>query len=110
MQNQRPPDEGPAFRLGQGEVRFGASRPGPLGRLLGAIIWAGLLVVAFMFSLVFFAIVVAVGLLVWAYLWWNTRELRKQMRDRPPGGSAQPPGGQVIEGEVIRDQQDGPPP
>ena len=60
------------------------------------MVWALLLVAAFTFSLVLFAVLVVVGLLVWTYLWWKTRALRKQMRERPPGG-------RVIEGEVIRD-------
>jgi hypothetical protein len=42
------------------------------------------------------AVLVAVGLLGVGYLWWKTRDLRRQMRERPPGG-------RVIEGEVIRD-------
>ena len=58
---------------------------------------AVLLVVAFMFSLLVFAILVTVGLLVWSYLWWKTRELRRQIRERPPGG-------RVIEGETIHDR------
>ena len=55
-----------------------------------------MLVVAFMVSLLFFAIVAAAVLVIGGYLWWKTRELRKQMRERPPGG-------RVIDGEVIRD-------
>ena len=59
---------------------------------------AVLLVLAFMFSLLVFAILAIVGVLVWGYLWWKTRELRKQMREQPPGG-------RVIEGEAIRDDE-----
>ena len=59
---------------------------------------AVLLVVAFMFSLLVFAILAIVGVLVWGYLWWKTRELRRQMREQPPGG-------RVIEGEAIRDDE-----
>lgn len=104
MQNQRPPEDGPAFRLGQAQARFGTSQPGPLGRLLGAIVWAGLLIIAFTFSLVFFAVVFSVGLLIWAYVWWKTRELRKQVREQMGAQMReQPPGGNVIEGEVVRD-------
>ena len=57
------------------------------------------LVSAFVVSLVFVVIGMAVVLTVGGYLWWQTRELRRQMRERMQG---QPPsGGQVIEGEVI---------
>ncbi len=56
---------------------------------------AVLLAVAFMLSVLVFAVVVTGGLLVWGYLWWKTRNLRKGMRERPPEG-------RVIEGEVIR--------
>lgn len=98
MQNdQRQFEEAGQSRLGQDhDVPTGRSRSGPLGKLLAAMVWAVLLVVAFTFSVVLFAVLVAVGLLVWAYLWWKTRALRKQLRERPPGG-------RVIEGEVIRD-------
>lgn len=67
--------------------------------------WAVLLFFAFTFSLVLFVVLVAGGLLVWAYLWWKTRELRRQMRQRQEtnGMRDQPAGGRVIEGEVIRD-------
>ena len=60
---------------------------------IGALVLFGL---ALMFSVVLFAVVVTVGAVVWGYLWWASRKLRKQMRDNPPGGM-------VIEGEVIRE-------
>ncbi|TAH45728.1 MAG: hypothetical protein EYC67_10260 [Betaproteobacteria bacterium] len=60
---------------------------------IGAVILFGL---ALMFSVVLFAVVVTAGAVVWAYLWWTSRKLRRQMRDNPPGGL-------VIEGEVIRE-------
>jgi O-antigen/teichoic acid export membrane protein len=54
---------------------------------------------AFVLSVVFLAIGLAVVLAVGGYLWWQTRELRRQMRarmqERPPFA------GEVIEGEVI---------
>lgn len=71
---------------------------GLLGKVLTFALAAVLLVVAFMFSLMVFAILVTVGLLVWGYLWWKTRELRRQMREQPQGG-------RVIEGEAIRDDE-----
>ena len=57
------------------------------------------LVSAFMVSLVFVAIGLAVVVIFGGYLWWKTRELRRQLRAQMQGQSQ--PAGQVIEGEVI---------
>lgn len=72
--------------------------PGLLGRLIAFAIGALLLIAAFMVSVVVFAIALAGALVIGGYLWWKTRELRRQMRERPPGGH-------VIEGEAIRDDE-----
>ena len=69
---------------------------GFLGKILTTVASAAVLVMAFMLSLLVFAVVAAIGLMLGGYLWWKTRELRKQMRDRPQGG-------RIIEGEVVRD-------
>jgi O-antigen/teichoic acid export membrane protein len=69
-------------------------QPGPLGKLFALVAGAILLIVGFLFSVVFLAIVAVAGLAVWTYFWWKTRKLRQAMRERPPGG-------QVIEGEVV---------
>jgi arginine exporter protein ArgO len=61
----------------------------------GALILAS----AFVLSLVFLAIGLAVVLVFGGYLWWKTRELRRQMRAQMQGQSQ--PAGQIIEGEVI---------
>ncbi len=78
------------------DARFSTNVSGLPGKVLTFASAAVLLVVAFMFSLLVFAILATGGLLVWGYLWWKTRELRRQMRERPPGG-------RVIEGEATRD-------
>lgn len=78
------------------DARLSLNASGLLGKVLTFAAGAVLLLVAFMFSLLVFAVVVTGALLVWGYLWWKTRELRRQMRERPPGG-------RVIEGETIRD-------
>lgn len=60
---------------------------------------AVMLASAFVVSLVFVAIGLAVVLTFGGYLWWKTRELRKQLR-----AGMQPharPAGEIIEGEVI---------
>ena len=61
----------------------------------GALALAG----AFVLSVVFLAIGLAVVLGVGGYLWWKTRELRRQIRAQM---QEQPrSGGVIIEGEVI---------
>jgi hypothetical protein len=63
----------------------------------GAVTLAG----AFVLSLVFLAIGLAVVLIVGGYLWWKTRELRRQMRAQMQEQSHPWSDGDVIEGEVI---------
>ena len=63
------------------------------------------LVSAFVVSLVFVAIGLAVVLTVGGYLWWQTRELRRQMRARMQEQSYSRSGGRVIEGEVISQER-----
>ena len=41
-----------------------------------------LLVGAFMFSLVFFAIIAVAGALIWGYFLWKTRAIRRQLREQ----------------------------
>jgi hypothetical protein len=74
--------------------------PGLLGRLIAFAVGAVLLIAAFMVSVVVFAIALAGALAIGGYLWWKTRALRRRMRERPPGG-------RVIEGEVISDEGPG---
>ena len=86
-------------------LRFGGNGPRPrapssglLGRILAGIVSAIALMVVFMLSIVVFAAVASVAMVAGTYLWWKTRALRRQLRERPPGGH-------IIEGEVIRDPQ-----
>ena len=88
---------GEQVRLGINGAQLRAPASGSLGRLLTAVASAAVLVVAFMFSVVIFAAVASIALVGGVYLWWKTRALRRRLRERPPGG-------RVIEGEVIRDQ------
>jgi hypothetical protein len=72
------------------------------GGIVAATALTGL---ALMFSAVLLAALLCVGTVAMAYLWWKTRELRKQMRNFPPRGAAMEHEvfeGKVIEGEVIR--------
>lgn len=88
--------------------------PNPLKQVVAVIATVTLIGLALMFSVVVIAFVLVAGTLGWGYLWWKTRELRKQMRNYPPR-SAEMDGeaaggeefrgeefrGEVIEGEVI---------
>lgn len=71
-----------------------AREPGPLGKAVALIVGAILLMLGFLFSLVLLAIIAVAGLAAFGYFWWKTRELRKVMREQPPGG-------RVIDGEVV---------
>lgn len=93
-----------------------ANPPGPLARILAAIVLALLLGLGFMFSLVLLALIPFVAFAVWAWFWWKTRELRKLMREQGPGFSMGGPAmggapmrGEVIDGEavVVRENEDG---
>ncbi|MEZ5614517.1 MAG: hypothetical protein R3E35_04815 [Rhodocyclaceae bacterium] len=84
-----------------------SEKPGLIGKILAFAAAAVLLAASLMFSLLLFAAALVAGLLIWGWLWWQTRELRRQMREQPGEGMAgPPPGGRVIEGEVIRDETD----
>ncbi len=61
--------------------------------VLGAVLVAG----AFVVSIVFLAVAFAIALVVVGYLWWKTRHLRKQMRQRVDARD-------IIEGEVIKSE------
>jgi len=66
--------------------------------------------VALMFSVVVIAVITVIGTIAWGYLWWKTRDLRKQMRDLSSRSAMMEEKmvnneisqGEVIEGEVIR--------
>ena len=77
-------------------------RPAPvtgmLGKLVALVAGTALLVLAFVFSVVLLAALVTGGLVLFGYFWWKTRALRKRLRENPPGGH-------VIEGEVIGDRE-----
>lgn len=73
-----------------------AQPPGFLAKLLTLVTGTVLLVVGLMFSLVVFAVAAVVASAVLAYLWWKTRDLRRQIRENPRGA-------RVIDGEAVRD-------
>lgn len=73
------------------------------GRAIAIIAGAALFVGAFVVSIVFFAVVLAIGLVIGGYIFWKTRHLRKQMRQRYDGRD-------VIEGTVISSEETRSPP
>jgi len=69
-------------------------------RKIAAIIATAVLIgFALMFSMLFIAVALSAGVVVWSYLWWKTRNLRKQMRNFHPADEAI--NGEIIEGEII---------
>lgn len=74
--------------------------PNILRKVVAFFVTAFLFTMVLMFSMLVFAAALTVGAVAWAYLWWKTRALRKQMRARCSGGGMA--GGEVIEGEAIR--------
>jgi hypothetical protein len=97
-------------------ARINVQPPGFFGRVLAVIAGLVLFVLGLMFSVVIIAVAVAAGLIIWGWIWWKTRPLRRQMREQMEarmaagGDTAAPaaddegraPSGRVIEGEVIR--------
>ncbi|OUL83212.1 hypothetical protein [Paraburkholderia hospita] len=60
-------------------------RPGPpsvLAKVLAVVIGAALLVVGFAVSLVMLAVVLGAGIAIGGFVWWKTRDLRKQLREQ----------------------------
>ena len=87
-----------------------------VGKAAAVLVGGVLLASAFVLSLAFFAVALAVALVAIGYVWWKTRGLRKQMREHiqsqtranPQHSSAA--SRDVIEGVVIssraRDERD----
>ena len=68
-----------------------------MARIVASAAAVVLLIGAFVVSVFVFAALAAAALLVGCYLWWKTRELRRQLRARAQKG-------RVIEGKVLRDE------
>jgi hypothetical protein len=75
VDNGRPPPRRVAYGR---EMRIGGS--GWFGRLLAVGLGAIVLVTAAMLSIIVLAVLFGLGLIVVGYLWWKTRELRRQAR------------------------------
>jgi hypothetical protein len=73
--------------------------PGIVGKAAAVIGGAILLLSTLALSILFFAVLIVAGVLVGGYLWWKTRELRKQIRTQLSSGETLQ--GEIIEGEII---------
>ena len=92
-----------------------AKPPTLLQKVVGAVVMAGVFMLALTFSVAFFAVLLTAGVAIWGWVWWKTRALRKAMRAQmdaqasagggraggygPAGGNR----GLIIVGEVIRE-------
>ena len=89
------------------KVRPGEPK-GLLAQVLTAVVGLIALALGVMFSAVFLVVVVVAGLVFWAYFWWKTRAVRRQIREQMANRDfAQPvqepaQHGDVIEGEAVR--------
>ncbi|NGZ59919.1 MAG: hypothetical protein CV081_05385 [Nitrospira sp. LK265] len=75
-----------------------SANPSVLGRLLGAVVMAVMLVLGLMFSMVLVVVVLAIGALAFGYFWWKTRALRQAMKEHVAQVRSD---GQVFEGEAV---------
>jgi ABC-type uncharacterized transport system permease subunit len=80
-------------------LTYNSRPPGLLQRTAAVVGIAVLAGVALMFSALLLAFLLSVGAVVLAWLWWKTRELRRQMREQMKGF---PPPGTTVEREVFR--------
>ncbi|MGA8005517.1 MAG: hypothetical protein WCA17_05420 [Burkholderiales bacterium] len=52
-----------------------------LQRIVGAMLGIALFIAAFIFASVLLAIAATAALLIWGWLWWRTREIRRDARE-----------------------------
>jgi Flp pilus assembly protein TadB len=76
MQDDRPPPRRMTYEKG---IRIGG--PGWFSRLLAVVVGAIMLVAAALVSVVLLAVLFGLGAVVFGYLWWKTRALRRQARE-----------------------------
>jgi hypothetical protein len=79
--------------------------PNLLNKVAKIVVSVVLIGLGLMFSALLLMVIVTVGAMAWCYLWWKTRDLRKQMRKYPPSEVVVE--GDVIEGEVVRREVNG---
>jgi protein-S-isoprenylcysteine O-methyltransferase Ste14 len=52
-----------------------------LQRILGAVLGVVLFIAAFFFASVILAVAATLALVIWGWLWWRTREMRRAARE-----------------------------
>lgn len=85
---------------------FGAGPRTLAGRIVGVVVGAVTLVLAFAFSVFVFAILATVGVIAGGWLWWKTRHVRKEIREAQ---ARVRPGEREVHGEAVVVVQDAPP-
>jgi hypothetical protein len=74
-----------------------------LQRLGGLVIAIVLVIAALIFASVILAVAAAIAIVVGGWLWWRTRDVRRELRRRGAGtGDIERAEGAVIEGEYRR--------
>lgn len=80
---------------------------GLVAKVLTVVGGAIVLVSALALSVLFFAVLIVIGAFIGGYLWWKTREIRKQIRTQFSSnqtGRGASFDGEIIEGEVIHSE------
>ncbi len=77
------------------------SQPGLVAKLVSLVLAAGMLVLAFMFSLVLIPLMLLVGFSAFGYFYWKTRKLRQAMAEQMAVRSGESAQGDIIEGEAV---------
>lgn len=78
--------------------RFDFQPRGLAGRIAGAVVGAVVLVLALMFSLVVFAFLAVGAVIGGGWLWWRTRDLRRELR---AAQARVRPGEREVRGEAV---------
>ncbi len=83
--------------------RFGFQPRTLAGRIVGFVLGAITLVLAFAFSIVVFAVLTTGAVIAGGWLWWKTRHLRKELRAAQAGIR---PGEREVRGEAVVVRED----
>ncbi len=70
-----------------------------LQRVAGALIGIALFIAAFVFASVIFAVAAVLALIIWGWLMWRTRDLRRELERAEGREGTEGTEGTVIEGE-----------
>ncbi len=75
--DDRPRLAGPRSRT----YRFEFAPRTFLGHVVGFVVGAAALVLAFVFSVVIFAVLAVLAVIAGGWLWWKTRQVRRELRE-----------------------------